>query len=112
MKKRFFTILFIVACWTSYADLTSGSLPAGHAELSRQTTPASSESAAVPYQRVTVKPGDTLLSVTERINSTQISIEKTLKDFSLLNPNVDPNHLRIGETYAFPRYDSAASDRR
>jgi hypothetical protein len=105
MKKRFFTILFIMACWTSYVDLSSGSLPAGQA--AQPVTPAASEKSAVAFQRVTVAPGDTLLSITERINEKQPSIEKTLKDFAVLNPSVDPNHLQIGKTYAFPRYDKS-----
>jgi len=104
IKKRFFTILFIMMCWTSYADLSSGSLPAGQA-AAEPARPAASEKAAIAYQRVTVAPGDTLLSITERINENQQSIEKVLKDFAVLNPSVDPNHLQIGKTYAFPSYD-------
>lgn len=114
MKKRFFTILFILACWTSYSDLTSGSLPAGQASAtrpsmkeSRQSRPV--EKAAINFQRITVEPGDTLLSVTERMNEQQTSIEQVLKDFSILNPSADPNHLQIGSTYAFPYYDKKAN---
>ncbi|MDN3955397.1 LysM peptidoglycan-binding domain-containing protein [Sporolactobacillus laevolacticus] len=105
MKKRFFTILFIMACWTSYVDLTSGSLPAGQAAQPVKTV---TEKAAVPYQRITVAPGDTLLSITEKINENEPSIERVLKDFAVLNPSVDPNHLQIGETYAFPNYDKTS----
>lgn len=101
MKKRIFTILFLIACWTSYTDLTSGSLPAGQA----QTPAQSAEKAAVPFQRITVAPGDTLLSIAERINKSQPSIDNVIKDFSVLNPSVDPNHLQIGRAYAIPFYD-------
>ncbi|MCO7175707.1 LysM peptidoglycan-binding domain-containing protein [Sporolactobacillus kofuensis] len=104
MKKRFFTIIFILACWTSYVDLTSGSLPTGQAA---QTTAQISEKATVAYQRITVSPGDTLLSITERINESEPSIEEILKDFAVLNPSVNPNHLQIGKTYAFPSYSKA-----
>ncbi|RYL91600.1 LysM peptidoglycan-binding domain-containing protein [Sporolactobacillus sp. THM7-4] len=102
MKKKFFIIVFLIACWTSYADLTSGSLPS---EPKTVTSAPAVERAAVPFQRVLVKPGDTLLSITERINKTEPPIERMIKDFTVLNPSVDPNHLQIGKTYAFPVYD-------
>lgn len=102
MKKRIFTILFLIACWTSYADLSSGSLPAGQAE---QTSVTSREQAAIPFRRVTIAPGDTLLSVAERINRSEPDIDRLMKDFAALNPSVDPNRLQIGETYAFPDYN-------
>jgi hypothetical protein len=103
MKRRIFTILFLIACWTSYQDLTSGSLPAGKTAASSSQPPAQ-ETAAVPFQHVTVAPGDTLLSITERTSSRQPDITKVISDFSILNPSVDPNHLKIGQTYAFPVY--------
>lgn len=109
MKKRIFTILFLIACWTSYQDLTSGSLPAGktaESSAAQASAPAVQETAAAPYQRVTVVPGDTLLSITERLSSKPADISKVLHDFSVLNPSVDPNHLKIGQTYAFPVYSS------
>lgn len=106
VKKRIFTILFLIACWTSYQDLTSGSLPAGKTTAASSSQPPAQETAAVPFQRITVAPGDTLLSITERTNSRQPDISKVISDFSVLNPSVDPNHLKIGQTYAFPVYSS------
>ncbi|WP_026039100.1 type IV pilus assembly protein FimV [Sporolactobacillus vineae] len=106
MKKRIFTILFLIACWTSYQDLTSGSLPAAGTTEAANSQPAAQETAAVPYLRVTVSPGDTLLSITERASSRQPDISQVIRDFSTLNPSVNPNHLKIGETYAFPVYPS------
>lgn len=108
MKKRIFTILFLIACWTSYQDLTSGSLPAGKTadSAAQASAPAVQVTTASPYQRVTVAPGDTLLSITERLSSKPADISKVLRDFSVLNPSVNPNHLKIGQTYAFPVYTS------
>ncbi|MDD9147563.1 LysM domain-containing protein [Sporolactobacillus sp. CQH2019] len=104
MKRRIFTLLFLIACWTSYTDLTSGSLPAGTAAHASAAS-AQSVKVQIPSQRITVAPGDTLLSVAERINKTSPSIDQVIKDFAILNPSVDPNHLQIGRTYAFPYYD-------
>ncbi|GGL40105.1 LysM peptidoglycan-binding domain-containing protein [Sporolactobacillus putidus] len=101
MKKRIFTLLILIVCWTSYTDLTSGSLPAGTAAK----TSAQSVNAPLSFQKITVAPGDTLLSVAERINKTSPSIDQVIKDFAILNPSVDPNHLQIGRAYAFPYYD-------
>ncbi|RYL90422.1 LysM domain-containing protein [Sporolactobacillus sp. Y61] len=102
MRRRIFTILFLIACWTSYTDLTSGSLPGGqqvreNAGSTRQT--------AIPYKNIMVTPGDTLLSVIERVNQSVPDISQVMQDFTRLNPSVDPNHLQIGRTYAFPVYD-------
>ncbi|WP_193437422.1 hypothetical protein [Sporolactobacillus pectinivorans] len=104
MKKRIFTILFLIACWTSYADLTSGSLPAGKT-VATAVPNQIKERAAVPFQRITVAPGDTLLSITERISKKAPAIDTVINNFSILNPSVNPNHLKIGETYAFPCYN-------
>ncbi|TGA99603.1 hypothetical protein E4665_04575 [Sporolactobacillus shoreae] len=104
MKKRIFTILFLVACWTSYSDLTSGSLPAGKTVATTAIQNQVKEKSAVPFQRITVAPGDTLLSVTERISNQVPPITDVINNFSILNPSVDPNHLQIGKVYSFPVY--------
>lgn len=104
IKRKVFTLLFLAACWTSYHDLTAGSLPAsGETHHTGQTA----EQAAVPFKSVTIQPGDTLLSVAEQLNEADIPVSRIISDFKLLNPSVDPNHLRIGETYAFPFYGQA-----
>ncbi|RYM02221.1 LysM domain-containing protein [Sporolactobacillus sp. THM7-7] len=102
MKKKVFTILLLLVCWTSYADLTTGTLPSG--QKTDFSVPGS-EKAAVPFKRITVEPGDTLLSITERINEGDVSIDQVMDDFTILNPSADPNHLQIGKSYAFPDYD-------
>ncbi|CAM3107611.1 LysM peptidoglycan-binding domain-containing protein [Sporolactobacillus spathodeae] len=102
-KKHFFIAIAIVACWTTYSDLNSGSLPASATnQASIQVT--GTEHAAIPHKRIKVNPGDTLLSISERLNKDEPSIEQLLKDFALLNPSADPNHLEIGKDYAFPLY--------
>ncbi|MFT8362117.1 MAG: LysM domain-containing protein [Sporolactobacillus sp.] len=104
-KKSVFTIIALIACWTTYSDLSSGSLPASSAEEPEIQT-ASAERAAIAYKAIKVSPGDTLLSISERINKDEPAIDKLVRDFSTLNPSVDPNHLEIGKTYAFPCYTS------
>ncbi|MFT8317521.1 MAG: hypothetical protein ABF651_04520 [Sporolactobacillus sp.] len=105
IKKRIFTIIFLIACWTTYSDLTSGSLPAGAVD-NGSAQPAAAEHAAIVSKQITVNPGDTLLSISEQINQTdEPSIDQVLKDFSTLNPSANPNHLEIGKNYAFPYYE-------
>lgn len=101
MKKAIlYTILFLV-CWTSYADLTTGVLPSGTKIKSQTTVPR----ASVQYKTITVSPGDTLLSIVERLNSRVPSIDQVTKDFESLNPHVSSNNIQIGKTYAFPVYE-------
>ncbi|QHS22775.1 LysM peptidoglycan-binding domain-containing protein [Virgibacillus sp. MSP4-1] len=52
----------------------------------------------------TVQPGDTVLSISENLNKDPVEIQKLLKDFQTLNPEVNPNEIQIGETYFFPKY--------
>jgi hypothetical protein len=109
VKKRVFMILLLIAGWTSYSDLTSGSLPADEADSSAVQTQQKRQKAAIPFRRITVSPGDTLLSVTEQISQQLPAIDTVVDDFSVLNPSVDPNHLQIGATYAFPYYGKSTA---
>lgn len=59
---------------------------------------------AVP---VKVNPGDTVLSITEEIQTISahtVSVEIILKAFESLNPNTSSNELHVHEIYYFPQF--------
>ncbi|WP_152656228.1 hypothetical protein [Oceanobacillus sp. CFH 90083] len=62
-----------------------------------------------PFEAVPVKinPGDTVLSITEEIQTTSansVSVENILKAFEALNPTAYANELHAHEIYYFPRF--------
>jgi hypothetical protein len=59
-----------------------------------------------PYQTVTVKPGDTLLSIMERQQNgpLPVPIDKAITDFEALNPGEKAQTLQIGKKYKIPVY--------
>ncbi|MFT8871026.1 MAG: LysM domain-containing protein [Sporolactobacillus sp.] len=102
IKGKLLAAVVVVACWTTYSDLTSGTLPQD--ENGETAQAIGIERATIAYKTVKVEPGDTLLSICERINSGEPNIEQLAKDFALLNPSADANHLKVGQMYAFPYY--------
>ncbi|WEG14256.1 hypothetical protein PU629_07800 [Pullulanibacillus sp. KACC 23026] len=112
MKKWLLIIVLAVIGWTSFSDLTHGTLPLikpmtsplsdASSSQTTQTTPAPSSSTVTTK---TVEPGDTVLSIEEQLNGEKtLSITQVLKDFKDLNPSVDPNHIQIGKAYKFKLY--------
>ena len=101
MKKLFIIAIFAVVGWTSYYDMTKGTL----AFIGSNETKASEP--AIPFQTVHVQPGDTVLSLYEKLNpSSTYDIDQVLRDFKKLNHGVDPNHIQIGKTYRIPLDES------
>lgn len=109
MKKLLAIAIFGLIGWTSLYDLTNGTLSliltSKPQAAAAQTTvqPASVQAST----SVVIKPGDTVLSIEEKLNPKQtLSIATVLADFKSLNPSVDPNHIQIGQTYQFKLYPS------
>jgi hypothetical protein len=101
--KRFLTgcsillILYVVAY-----DLKVGTLPRSeHASVHTAATKEES----IMYQSYQVAPGDTVISIVERLNdNSSFSIATMVKDFKALNPGVVPENIQIQQTYRFPLY--------
>jgi hypothetical protein len=102
--KKFLTGCFILLVLYVVAyDLKIGTLP--------QTQPANAsvitktKVVTSKYQQYEVKPGDTLISVVEKLNANNdYSIVTMIKDFKTLNPKSNPENIQIGKTYKFPLY--------
>lgn len=104
IMKRFLTgcIVLLILYVVAY-DLKIGTLP--------QATPANAEVQTEKkqdkaYKSYEVNPGDTLISVVEKLNTSgEYSIFSMIKDFKSLNPGVNPEHIQLGKTYKFPLYN-------
>ncbi|MFC4320792.1 LysM peptidoglycan-binding domain-containing protein [Litchfieldia salsa] len=104
-----FAILFFIL-YVIYYDMNIGTLsivkgevkPVNAVEVTTQE-----DKSSAPFQAVEIKPGDTLLSISEDLNQNhkKISIMTIIKDFEKLNPDVQANSLKIGQVYKIPLYE-------
>lgn len=100
--RRFGIYAIIVSVlYAVYQDLTTSHTPAEHSnEVIR-------EEINFQVKQIKVQPGDTVLSIMEKLheNFDSMQIEQIMHDFQLLNPNADPYSLKEGTLYYFPYYD-------
>lgn len=100
LKKIIFLILLAIVLYSIYFDITIGTLPAA-------TTPAiaDEQEASLPYKKIEVKAGDTLLSIIEHEEGRLPKpINTIILDFQELNNGLSPHELQIGKSYNFPVY--------
>lgn len=99
-------VIFIIFCfllWIIYQDLTRSPLLQGIPRM--VDGPSQLQTATYTSVRMQVQPGDTMLSLTEKINGNRtIDIEQLVKDFKTLNPEIDNTALSVGQYYNFPLY--------
>ncbi|HLR03870.1 MAG TPA: hypothetical protein VK111_14085 [Virgibacillus sp.] len=103
LKRLILYIFIVLLCISIYSDITGDSSPYQPRKAEEQ-----SHRDDVSIVKIKVKPGDTVLSITEQINTfsnKQVNIEHILADFKQKNPNADPNNLHVNEYYYFLRYD-------
>ncbi|MGV3487964.1 MAG: hypothetical protein ACO1OC_05205 [Tuberibacillus sp.] len=105
MKKLILLGIVAIIGWTSFYDLTKGTL--NFLGTDHYTQASTDLTSTMPYRTLDVEPGDTVLSLYEKLNpGARADIQKVMSDFKTLNDGVDPNHIQIGETYRFPLYSS------
>ncbi|WP_332632120.1 hypothetical protein [Halalkalibacter flavus] len=116
MKRigTFFIILVIL--YSTYYDLTIGTLPNG---LSHTATPSQIEEfdeteiqetmaeEFEPFKEMIVEPGHTVLSIVEHLHEGPLSatIQEIVHDFETLNGGIKPEEIQIGKKYLFPIYN-------
>lgn len=117
MKKKLLIIaILLLVSGTSYYDLTHGTLslffnPAP-ATVQAKESPTSNPVPVQTTKMVLVQPGDTVLSIEEKLNpKTTLSIINVIEDFKKLNPSVDPNHIQIGHSYKFKLYSKKGNSK-
>ncbi|BDG46503.1 MULTISPECIES: LysM domain-containing protein [Parageobacillus] len=107
MKKAITIFVICLSIYIIYHDVTTGTL-----SISMKTAAGPERAAdgkkhvSIPYQTVTVNPGDTLLSIMERQQNgpLPVSIDKVIADFEALNPGEKAQTLQIGKKYKIPVY--------
>ncbi|MBU8731277.1 hypothetical protein M4D56_11635 [Cytobacillus oceanisediminis] len=104
MKKLGGVLLSILVIYVIFYDLNHGTLPAGQ----KQALEASSlpTETGEPYFEKKVNPGETVLSIIE-LNldgPIPVAIDQVVSDFSELNNGMQPEDIKSGTTYKFPKY--------
>ncbi|MFB4164740.1 hypothetical protein ACE1TI_13120 [Alteribacillus sp. JSM 102045] len=113
MKKLLLFLLFILVCTSIYYDITEGTLFVPTPETNNSSTSHPSSSANLDDQtkiEVTVEPGQTVLSVVEKLHDGPVpaSIEQISSDFEKLNNGLSPEKIQVDKSYFFPVYDSSS----
>ncbi|WP_409270671.1 hypothetical protein V1499_14895 [Neobacillus sp. SCS-31] len=105
MRKMIAALFFAALLVSMYVDLTAGTLAVSKAAPPQKSI-GTSTSEIANFTTV-VQPGQTLLSIVEdrRGKSLNVSIDKLIADFKMLNPGVSPELLQIGKEYQFPDYE-------
>jgi hypothetical protein len=103
MKKLAALFLTAFILYIVYYDLKIGTLPG-----SIQASTIKETHDEISYQVWEVKPGDTVLSVVEKLTneSIPVSLSQVVDDFQALNQGVKPEEIQIGKTYKFPVYQN------
>ncbi|MBV7318052.1 LysM peptidoglycan-binding domain-containing protein [Bacillus halotolerans] len=91
-----FSILFIL--FIIFYDLKIGTIPIQNLPVIKASATTAVQETA--YKTVTVKPGDTVMSIVGSASSP----DDIVKDFETLNPNVKANTIQAGTAYKFPVY--------
>ncbi|QOR65544.1 hypothetical protein IM538_17280 [Cytobacillus suaedae] len=106
MKKFIGVLLALFLLYIVYHDVTQGTLPSMKEQPVAAAEQVSQpvESQKIPFQTVTIKAGDTVLSLTESLSNVNVSIEKIIADFENLNPKATANSIIIGREYKIPVY--------
>ncbi|MFA1820428.1 hypothetical protein ACDX78_09640 [Virgibacillus oceani] len=102
MKKIIIYILVFLFLFSVYKDLNGGSLQNNLNE--QEITPVTDYKAVY----LKVQHGDTILSIVESINEgnmNKMDIDQIMEDFKLLNPNVQPEEVKVAHFYYFPSYE-------
>jgi hypothetical protein len=103
MKKFLAGCFFLLILYVVAYDLKIGTLPQTEPVTASVKLP--SHKKQEKYQLYKVKPGDTLISVVEKLNdSSDYTIVSMIKDFKTLNPKSNPENIQIGKLYKFPLY--------
>lgn len=100
VKKTVIYIIIILLIFSLYNDFTRGT------DFTNETHSLYINDIKVVERKI--QPGDTILSVSEQINGSaleNLSVEKIINDFYVVNPNTKKYKLNINEYYYFPFYN-------
>ncbi|PCK20800.1 hypothetical protein CEY02_11330 [Bacillus pumilus] len=98
MRRIIFLLISLFVLFIIFFDLKNGTIPVQE----EQAVPASAfqSSEKKTYKNVTVKQGQTVVSIVHTSNP----LDEVIEDFEKLNKGVKANEIRAGSTYKFPVY--------
>lgn len=98
MRRILFLLISLFVLFIIFFDLKNGTIPVEE----NPAVPASAlqTDEKKTYKNVTVKQGETVLSIVQ----TSKPLDDVIKDFEELNQGVKANEIRAGSTYKFPVY--------
>ncbi len=112
MKRLLSFLIICFVLFIVYHDITTGTLPKSvPTKMKEPSLPVtqSERKSTLNYIEITMKPGDTLLSIIEREEGTLTQpIETIVTDFQELNEGLKPEKMQIGKTYKIPTYTKKA----
>ncbi|MED4800836.1 LysM peptidoglycan-binding domain-containing protein [Bacillus atrophaeus] len=98
MKRLIFLFSSIFVIFIIFYDVKIGTIPFQDLPVYAVSAKASEQKAA--YKTVTVKKGDTVMSIVGNAGSP----DEIVRDFEALNPNVKASSIQAGTAYKFPVY--------
>ncbi|AKL85190.1 YqfZ [Bacillus atrophaeus UCMB-5137] len=98
MKRLIFLISSIFVIFIIFYDVKIGTIPFQDLPVYAVSAKTSEQEAA--YKTVTVKKGDTVMSIVGNAGSP----DEIVRDFEALNPNVKASSIQAGTAYKFPVY--------
>lgn len=106
MKKFSIAFLVFLLLYSVYYDLKIGTLPSIKAETVPVQAAYSEQQAGQAYKEIQVQPGETMLTILEKLHngSIPVSIEKAVKNFEELNEGISAHNIQADQTYRFPYY--------
>ncbi|WP_349407837.1 hypothetical protein [Pseudalkalibacillus sp. SCS-8] len=106
MKKFSIVLLFFLLLYSVYFDLKFGTLPSTKAEALPVQAAYSEEETQQAYKEIIVQPGETMLTILERLHNGNlpVSIEVAVADFERLNEGISAHNIKAAHTYRFPHY--------
>ncbi|WP_421379874.1 hypothetical protein ACOJQI_16505 [Bacillus salacetis] len=114
MKRLCIFLLIMIVSYSIYYDLKAGTLPKAEesaiqvtANESKESPPEETEEEIkIEYISVTIKSGDTVLSLMEEKldGPLPVSIDQLIEDFEFLNEGQSPQDIQVGKSYKLPVY--------
>ncbi|MCI3196511.1 hypothetical protein GXP75_12715 [Bacillus sp. HU-1818] len=99
MKRLIFLFSSIFVIFIIFYDVKIGTIPFQDLPVYAVSAKTSEQQEAA-YKTVTVKKGDTVMSIVGNTGSP----DEIVRDFEALNPNVKASSIQAGTAYKFPVY--------
>lgn len=103
-KSGLYILIFLIAI-SIYNDLSLGTLIPSNPHEQHKNRIQENKLTRFQVKKVKIKPGDTVLSIVEKLNKSihTLDMQQILHDFKLVN-KTNPQEIEVGKFYYFPLY--------